>query len=190
MTQSPLIANRKSVRAFLPKPVEPEKVRAMLESARWAPSCGNSQPWRYILVDKEAPSRPALEEALSKGNSWAKAAPLLVVVAGRAEDDCLSNEVKYVYYDCGMSVMQFVLEAEHQGLRCHQMAGWDGEKVKTALSIPSDHQPIVLFAVGYEGKLEDLEAGLQEKERRPRTRKELSETAFQGAWGKPLSQPS
>jgi nitroreductase len=187
MIQSPLIANRKSVRAFSSKSVEPEKVRAMLESARWAPSCANNQPWRYILVDRKASSRPALEEALAKGNAWAKAAPLLVVVAGRAEDDCLANDVKYVYYDCGMSVMQFVLEAENQGLRAHQMAGWDGEKVSSALAIPPDYQPIVVFAVGCEGRLEDLEPAVQEKERKPRTRNELSEIAFQGTWGKPLS---
>ncbi len=186
MTQSSLIANRKSVRAFSPRPIEREKVQAMLESARWAPSCANNQPWRYILVDRNAASRPALEEALARGNTWAKAAPLLVVVAGRIEDDCISNDVRYVYYDCGMSVMQFVLEAENQGLRAHQMAGWDGEKVRAALAIPLDYQPIVVFAVGCEGRLEDLEPDLQEREKKPRTRKELPEIAFQGTWGKPL----
>ena len=187
MTQSPLIANRKSVRAFSSKPVEPEKLRAILESARWAPSCANNQPWRYILVDRNASSRPALEEALAKGNAWAKAAPLLVVVAAREGDDGFYNDVRYYLYDCGMSVMQFVLEGENQGLRAHQMAGWDGGKVRAGLAIPSDYQPIVVFAVGYEGMLEDLEPGVQEKERKPRTRKELSEIAFQGTWGKPLS---
>ncbi len=187
MIQSSLIANRKSVRAYLPQPIEPGKVHAMLESARWAPSCANNQPWRYILVDRNISSRPALEEALSRGNAWAKAAPLLVVVAAREGDDGFYNGVRYYLYDCGMSVMQFVLEGENQGLRAHQMAGWDGEKVRAALAIPSDYQPIVVFAVGYEGRLEDLEPGVQEKERKPRTRKELSEIAFQGAWGKPLS---
>jgi len=186
MTQSPLIANRKSVRAFSSKPVEPEKLRAMLESARWAPSCANNQPWRYILVDRKASSRPALEEALAKGNAWAKAAPLLVVVAAREGDDGFYNGVRYYLYDCGMSVMQFVLESENQGLRAHQMAGWDGEKVSSALAIPQDYQSVVVFAVGCEGRLEDLEPGVQEKERKPRTRKELSEIAFQGTWGKPL----
>jgi len=187
MPQSSLIANRKSVRAFSPKPIEKEKIQAMLESARWAPSCANNQPWRYVLVDKNASTRPALEEALAKGNAWAKAAPLLVVVAAREGDDGFYNDVRYYLYDCGMSVMQFVLEAENQGMRAHQMAGWDGGKVSSALAIPPDYQPIVVFAVGCEGRLEDLEPGVQERERKPRTRKELSEIAFQGAWGKPLS---
>jgi nitroreductase len=187
MTESSLIANRKSVRAFSPKPIESEKLRVMLEAARWAPSCANNQPWRYILVDRNSASRPALEEALAKGNAWAKAAPLLVVVAARERDDGFYNDVRYYLYDCGMSVMQFVLEGENQGLRSHQMAGWDGEKVRAALGIPPDYQPIVLFAVGYEGRLEDLEPGVQEKERKPRTRKELSEITFEGTWGKPLS---
>jgi nitroreductase len=187
MSQSPLIANRRSVRAFSPQPIEKDKVQAMLESARWAPSCANNQPWRYVLVDKQAATRPALEDALAKGNAWAKAAPLLVVVAAREGDDGFYNGVRYYLYDCGLSVMQFVLEAENQGLRAHQMAGWDGEKLRSALVIPEDYQPIVVFAVGCEGRLEDLEPDVQEKERKPRTRKELSEIACQGAWEKPLS---
>jgi nitroreductase len=138
-------------------------------------------------VDRNASSRPALEEALAKGNAWAKAAPLLVVVAAREGDDGFYNDVRYYLYDCGLSVMQFVLEAESQGLRAHQMAGWDGDKVRSALAIPQDYQPIVVFALGYEGRLEDLEPSVQEKERKPRTRKELREIAFQGTWGKPLS---
>jgi len=54
-----LIAVRRSLRAYADRPVEPEKVERMLEAARWSPSCGNRQPWRFIVVGEDSPSRKA-----------------------------------------------------------------------------------------------------------------------------------
>ena len=50
-----LIAKRWSPRAFADKPVEPNKLRSLLEAARWAPSCFNEQPWHFIVATKEKP---------------------------------------------------------------------------------------------------------------------------------------
>ncbi|HCV99757.1 MAG TPA: nitroreductase, partial [Verrucomicrobiales bacterium] len=44
------IRNRKSTRAFLPKPVDREIITSILECARWAPSGVNSQPWQVAVV--------------------------------------------------------------------------------------------------------------------------------------------
>ncbi|MDW7672721.1 MAG: nitroreductase family protein, partial [Bacillota bacterium] len=48
-----VILNRRSIRKYLDKPVEEDKLHQMLESARWAPSGNNTQPWRFILVKSE-----------------------------------------------------------------------------------------------------------------------------------------
>lgn len=48
------VKQRKSVRAFRPDPVSLEEVRAVLEIARAAPSGGNLQPWRMIVITGEA----------------------------------------------------------------------------------------------------------------------------------------
>lgn len=46
-----IVKHRKSVRSFLDKPVEREKISTCLEAARLAPSACNSQPWRFVVVD-------------------------------------------------------------------------------------------------------------------------------------------
>jgi len=46
-----LVKTRQSVRKYLDKPVEKEKIERCLEAARLAPSANNSQPWSFIIID-------------------------------------------------------------------------------------------------------------------------------------------
>ncbi len=48
-----VVLARRSVRAFLPDPVPREKIVKMVETARWAPSWGNTQPWEIVVADGE-----------------------------------------------------------------------------------------------------------------------------------------
>ena len=68
-----LIARRWSPRAFLDRPVEEEKLRRAFEAARWAPSCFNEQPWRFVLaVREDAAGFERMRSCLAPGNqSWA-----------------------------------------------------------------------------------------------------------------------
>jgi len=58
------IRNRKSTRAFLPKPVDKKLIKDILECARWAPSGVNSQPWQVAVVFEETKNK--LANALAK----------------------------------------------------------------------------------------------------------------------------
>ena len=58
------IRNRKSTRAFLPKPVDKKLIKDILECARWAPSGVNSQPWQVAIVFEETKNK--LANALAK----------------------------------------------------------------------------------------------------------------------------
>ena len=44
------IKSRRSIRKFIDKPVGHDDITKILEAARWAPSAGNCQPWRFIVV--------------------------------------------------------------------------------------------------------------------------------------------
>ncbi|TFG09268.1 hypothetical protein EU538_05675 [Candidatus Thorarchaeota archaeon] len=156
--------------------VEKEKVEAIFEAARRAPSCYNKQPWRFVVVKKEDETRKALEDALSLGNGWAKRAAILVAATAKPSSDCDTNGIPYYAYDVGMSVMSMTIEAEHQGLKCHQMAGYREKRVKDALALPQSSRVLALIAVGYEGEVESLsdkilargkEAVTKSKERLP-----------------------
>ena len=181
------LKKRKSPLVFADKDVEEEKTRVLIEAARWAPSCSNNQSWNYVFVRKDDRTRPAFDEALNPGNAWAKKAPYLVAVGADPDEDCSDNGLPFYAYNAGLSVTCLVIEAEHQGLHVHQMAGWKEPKVKLALGFPESCRVVVVFALGYEGdpKLvwDQLEQRIKDKLARPRTRKPVSENFFRGRFG-------
>ncbi len=182
----PEIRNRKSIIVFEDRELEKEKIDLLIEAARWAPSCFNNQEWNYVFVDKSDSSRSGLESALSLGNGYAKSAPYLVAVAANPKEGCSTNDIPYYAYDLGLSVMNLVIEAEHQGLRVHQMAGYNESKVKKALRFPENFRVVVLFALGYEGDVERLQDKLmdriKEKITHARTRKPPEANFFFGKY--------
>jgi YbgC/YbaW family acyl-CoA thioester hydrolase len=166
--------------------VEPEKIERMIEAARWSPSSDNRQPWRYVVVEKGAPERPVLEEALSRGNAWAKKAPVLIVSGARKEDGSVVESREYYLHDTGLATMSLLYRGVDQGLLVHPMAGWKEAPLKAALSMPEDFRPIAVVAVGYPGRQEDLDEETRRKDERPRVRKEIGEIAFLGRFGEPF----
>jgi nitroreductase len=173
---------------------EKDKLQALVEAARWAPSCSNNQSWNYVFVHKKDSTRMALEDALSRGNAWAKRAPYLVAVAADPDQDCNDNNLPFYAYNAGLSVMCLTIEAEHLGLRVHQMAGWDEQKVKQALGYPSNFRVVVMFALGCEANIksvwESLDDRMRKKIAKPRERKPPSENFFSGNYGSRLFEPS
>ena len=75
-----IIMSRTSVRKYVDKPVEKEKIEAMLRAGMAAPTAVNKQPWHFVVVSDKA----KLNE-LSAANPRAgmlKSAPLAIVVCG------------------------------------------------------------------------------------------------------------
>ena len=85
-----IIQERWSPRSFDPdKPVSHDDLLALLEAARWAPSCFNDQPSRFVVCDKatdETGWQNALEVLVEKNRLWARNAPVLILAhkIGRA----------------------------------------------------------------------------------------------------------
>ena len=184
------LRNRMSPLVFAERDFESEKLSALVEAARWAPSCSNNQSWNYVFVHKKDKTRATLEDALTRGNSWAKKAPYLVAVAADPNKDCKDNDLPFYAYNAGLSVMCLVIEAEHLGLRVHQMAGWNEQKVKQALDYPSNFRVIVMFALGYEANVKSIWETFDERTKnkiaKPRVRKPSSENFFSSSYGKRL----
>jgi nitroreductase len=173
------IKNRYSPRNFSNKTIEQEKINCLLEAARWAPSGFNNQPWRYIVVDKKSLSRKSLEKSLMPGNGWASTAPLLIVCITNKKFQSSANNIPYHIYDSALSVMNLCIEAEHQGLKSHQMGGFFSGKVRSSLNIPEEYDVLVVIALGYEDKnlklTQKISEGIKNKLFKPRERKELKE---------------
>ncbi|MBI3964299.1 MAG: nitroreductase family protein [Chloroflexi bacterium] len=173
----PAIAERASKRALSGRSIEREKVESLVDAARWAPSWGNRQPCRFVVVQDPA-ALERVRAALTQGNRWAWAAPLLVVLVADPDDEETRAGKPYYLFDGGLATQNLLLQAVHLGLVAHPMMGWDEEQLKIALGVPDPFRVIIVVAIGYPGRLADLEPGQQEKELRPRTRKPMSDTVF------------
>ena len=183
-----LLKRRWSPRAFTERLVESEKLRSLLEAARWAPSSNNEQPWRFIVGNKDNETDwSRLFACLLDGNrKWAYRVPVLIlsVASLNFEDDAKPN--RHAFHDTGMAVENLVLQAVVLGLATHQMAGFDVEKARADLKIPSGYEPVAMIAVGYPDDPASLPDRLRERELQPRSRQPISDWTFSGQWGTSL----
>lgn len=183
-----LLKQRWSPRAFSAQPVGPDRLLALLEAARWAPSSSNEQPWRFIVATRAEPEEyDRLLACLLEGNrKWAYRAPVLILSVARLnfEDDDRPN--RHALHDVGLATENLLLQATALGLVAHPMAGFDIEKARADLNLPPGYEPVAMTAVGYPGELNELPEYLQQRELKPRERKPLAEIVFSGRWGRSL----
>jgi len=145
------IFDRRSVRKFLDKPVEEEKVLKILDAGRWAPSAGNLQDWQFIVV-RDAGTRLQLSEA-AFGQYWISSAQVLIVLCSKPNrlrrifGD--TGENIYSILDCALSAENMLLTAFSEGLGSCVVAAFDKDAVKRILKVPDEVKVIAMIPVGY-----------------------------------------
>lgn len=181
----PVIKKRWSPRAFTGEKVDPDKLQRIFEAARWAPSSFNEQPWRFIVGIKGDDTWDKLYDCLVEFNQkWAVNAQVLVLAIGNTVSS--KGDTNKVYeYDVGQSMAYVTFQLVTEGLSAHQMGGFSKEKAVEHFSIPGDHQPLVMMAIGYQDSPESLPGNFAEMERAPRERKPMDELVFSGRFGEP-----
>jgi nitroreductase len=180
-----LLSRRWSPRAFVERPVEPEKIQRVLEAARWASSCFNEQPWVFIIATADqAAEHGKLLSCLVEGNQvWAKRAPLLMITVAKQHFDHNGQPNRHAFHDVGLAVGNLVVQATAMDLVVHQMAGILPEAIRECFSLPSGYEPVTGLAIGYPGDLNTLPEEIRERERAPRSRKAVQEFVFAETWG-------
>lgn len=185
-----LLARRWSPRAFdVNRPVPYEMLISICEAGRWSLSCGNGQPWRYIITDRHR-TPESFEKAfacLDEGNKkWVSTVPVLVSTIYDSEwDDGVTNI--WGQHDTGAASISMCLQATSLGLMAHQMGGFYPEKISETFGIPKRYVPIAMMAIGYQVEPEDVLSEYNTKrEHQPRTRRPLGESFFDGEWQKPM----
>lgn len=183
----PLIAQRRTRRAFSSKLVEPQVVRALLEAARWAPSSMNEQPWSFILATRQhAVEFDRMLACLLEFNvPWAQHAPLLLLAVARSNFSAGGDINRHALYDVGQAVAALTYQAIASGLTVCQMAGFDIQKARSIYSIPDDREPVVVVAIGYQGDPANLPEKVRRKETAPRKRNSIDKFVFEAKWGEP-----
>ncbi len=141
------IRTRKSVRAYLDKPVEDEKLNAVLEAGRLAPSASNRQEWRFVVV-RDAGIRKKLAAAAG-GQAFVGEAP--VVIAACAETDGHVMKCGQLSYpiDVAIALDHITLAAVEQGLGTCWIGLFDEQRVKEILEIPEQIRVVELMPLGY-----------------------------------------
>jgi nitroreductase len=175
---SDLFPNRWSPRAMSGEAILDEEINSLFEAARWAPSCINSQPWRFLYAKKNTPNWETFFKLLMDGNKlWCVNASVLIVMA--AKKTFGDNTSPTFAFDTGAAWENLALQATIMGLVCHGMAGFDYAAAKTELDLSDDYQVLAMAALGRPGKKENLPEALREREK-PSDRISLKEFAFEG----------
>ena len=194
ITQVPInetIANRWSGRAYdAERLVTREQIIALLEAARWAPSCFGDQPWRFIFWDKstdEQAWKQALDCIVPGNQSWAKDAQVLILVCANSVFDHNGQPNRWAQYDTGAAAENICLQAAHAGLMAHQMGGFDVDQAREKFKIPAEFTLMAMISVGYAADIANVTGEALARETAARKRKPLSEMFFEASWAKPIN---
>jgi len=184
-----LVRRRWSPRAFSERPVETEKLRSVLEAARWAPSSRNEQPWAYVVATREDPEgyEALLGVLMPMNQAWAHKAPVLILTLAHTQLEKDGTPNRHGFYDAGQATANMLIQATSLGLVTHQMGGFDVEAARQRFHVPSGWEPVSVMALGYPGEVESLPDQFREREMEQRRRKPLEEFVFSGTWGHPAS---
>jgi nitroreductase len=184
-----ILARRWSTRAFdASRPVTREQQLALLEAARWAPSCHGDEPWRYLIWEKSADPvgwKQAYDCLSEQNRKWVPNAPLLLLSCAGSVFRHNGKPNRWAQHDVGLASMSLCMQAAAFGLATHQMGGFDAEQARAAFAIPPDYTPMAMIAVGYQADASILPDDLRAKELTPRKRKPLQECFYSTTWGKP-----
>ncbi|MEM3608434.1 MAG: nitroreductase family protein [Candidatus Bathyarchaeia archaeon] len=203
-----VLKGRRSVRRYLPDRVPMEILYGVLESAGWAPSAHNAQPWRFIaIIDDDLKKRLAeamaeewikdlTADGLSPGEARAKAeasialftgSPVLILACLSMEDmdkypDKRRMEIEYIMavQSLAAAIQNMLLTIHHMGLGgCWFCAPlFCKEAVRGILGIPSDVEPQALVTLGYPCE-----------EPRPPPRKPIQKFSYLNRWGEEFRSP-
>lgn len=154
-----VIKNRRSIRKYKKdQPVEEEKLKEILESARLAPSGHNLQPWSFIVIRSQE-----MKSALAFADHeqyWMEDVPVLIACVADIKP-WVGGEMIYVNEENGMMALkrvirdtsiattQMMLEAENQGLSTCWTGWYVQHDVRPLLEIPEDKFVVGILAVGY-----------------------------------------
>ena len=184
-----LVRKRRSIRKYKSDPVTEEKLNYVLEAARIAPSWGNRQCWKYIIVTDEVLRKkivmrremPATEAGTTKAREerrprrsreWIAQAPIIIVGCADPTKSGDKEEKQYYLLDMGISMEHLILAAAEQGLgTCWIGGGFSEPIVKEALDIPEDIRVVALTPLGYPDEATE-----------PKSRKTLEEITSRNHW--------
>lgn len=146
-----LIKSRRTIKNFQPKFVSWENVSRILEAARHAPSSGNLQNWKFIVVF-EQDQKQQLAGLCYQQYEIVPAGVLIVVCAEPEKTERYYGQRGkdlYPAQNCAAAIENMLLEAHSLGLGTRWIGAFDEDKVKARFMIPEEVRVEAIIAVGY-----------------------------------------
>jgi nitroreductase len=135
------IVRRRVQRAFAKKPVEPDKLRQIVEAGRHAMSARNLQPWQFIVI-RDSGTLKELGGLCSTGRFIADAPAAIAVLKDR-------NNTRWADVDCAQAVQNMANAAWALGLGTCWVGNFDKEKIAALLKLPEDWPVFTILPFGY-----------------------------------------
>jgi nitroreductase len=152
-----LLTKRQSVRKYINKPIEKEKLEQIIEACRLAPSASNSQPWKMIIVDEPELKNKVADATFNKTVSFNKfvpeAAVIAVIVIERprviTQIAGFLKDREFPLIDIGILSEHFCLKATELGLGTCMLGWFNEKKIKSLLQIPRKKRIGLAISLGY-----------------------------------------
>ena len=157
-----VIEKRKSIRDYEDRPIPEDKLLRVLEAARLAPSGGNRQQWKFVVV-RDAEKRQKLFQATG-GQAHVGKAPVIIAAVSTAPESMMKCGVPGYPVDLAIAVDHMTLAACDAGLGSCWIGAFSQDEARKALGIPDSRTIVCLLTLGF-----------PKEEGRPKTRKTQEE---------------
>ncbi len=184
------IKERRSIRKMKTDPITPEDLNTVLEAARWAPSWGNTQAWRFVVV-RDAGLRASLADVLmtarpdgaNPATEAVRSAPVTIAACAergisgyfrsgeRKGSEATDKGDTWFMFDLALALQNLTLAAHALGLGTVHIGLFDSERVRGLLGVPPEVAVVELMPLGYPDQQPNV-----------RPRKELNEFVCYDGW--------
>ena len=146
------INQRRSIREYCNKIIEPEKLERILEAARLAPTARNQQDWKLILV-KNSALKEKLVDLAAPHQQFLKGAPIIIAACALNPAYVMRCGHPAYLIDLAIVLEHVALQAVRENLGTCWIGSFDEEKAKTVLGIPQDVRIVELMSMGYPAQI-------------------------------------
>jgi nitroreductase len=144
-----VIRSRRSIRKYKSEAVPDDSIAKILEAGRWAPSGGNIQPWRFVVVKNQT----TLDVIRKVSPGYLGATPMAIAICSdRATAQAKGGRLGRDYLtiaDCSMAAENMLLAAHSLGLGACPIKSFSTAALKEILELPEAIEPELILIIGY-----------------------------------------
>ena len=145
------IRTRRSIRKYKDKPVPWDNIVTIMQAGKYAPSAGNLQNWKFIVIKNDA-RRQAIAKACIK-QDWMEQAPIFIAIVAEPERARMYYGNRgarlYTNHACGAVIQNMLLTAHSLGLGACWVGAFDEDEIFRILNLAEEKSVQGIITIGY-----------------------------------------